>query len=774
MIGNIMDSEYRSRVLIFSLAYFPVVGGAEIAVKEITDRLGDSFDFDLVTLQFNKSHLVQEVIGSVNVYRIGGSKAFFPIKAFFLANRLHRLKSYRISWSIMAAYAGFAALFFKLLNPKIPFLLTLQEGDSEKHILNRVGVFYPLWRLIFKKSDYIQVISQYLADFARRYGATCPVEVVPNGVSLEKFKIRSTKSETNSNYKNSNVKTIITTSRLVYKNGIDTLIRAVALLKAKSYKLKAIIVGDGPDRSKLEQLARDLGIVDRIKFIGHVNPDRIPEYLSTADIFVRPSRSEGLGNSFLEAMAAGLPVVGTAVGGIPDFLTDGETGLFSKVDDPESLADKIDLLFTNAELYQGISENGKRLVYQKYSSDLVASRMKDIFRKITRVVKKETDILMAVGIYPPDIGGPAVHAKKLTLGFRQEGFGVKVVSYGDSASDEVAKVSRKIPSGLRHMVYFIKCFKLAWHCGIIYAHDATAAGLPAFIVAKILGKRFFIRVGGDILWERVVEKGERFISMHEYYARGLYLKDRPIMFQIIRLVLKGANKVVVTADMLKDIYINYYGLNPDNIIVILNPMPLRQVDIGNPNGFEAGIVLFAGRLVPYKNLTFLINVFDKVRQRLNKGKLYLIGDGPDKKNLESLAENSFSAMNINFFPPMSQSELFEKIKEAAVCVGPALTEFNPNFILESLSLGKPVLLSRENGLSVKLPEEFVFYATREGDLENKLVELIGDEKSYEKALKKITGINFRRDWANVLEDHLAVFGMKKNESFNVVNRSERF
>lgn len=372
-----MNSNQKPRVLIFSLAYFPFVGGAEIAVKETTDRLSDRFDFDLITLQFERGHVDHEVMGNVDVYRVRGSKSFFPIRAFFLARRLHREKKYKVSWSIMAAYAGGAALLFKIFNPKIPLLLTLQEGDSEEHILKRIGWFYPLWKLIFKKANHIQAISIYLADFAKRYGAVCPVEVVPNGVDLQKFQMTKSKCQINDKIQISNIKTIITTSRLVYKNGIDILIRAGAILKTliPNSQFLIQIVGGGPEESNLKKLAQNLGLSNEVIFLGHINPDEVPRYLAQADIFVRPSRSEGLGNSFLEAMAAGLPIVGTSVGGIPDFLKDGETGLFCQIDDPKDLAQKISLLLSDNKLYNQLSQNGLKLVRENYSWDKVAAKI---------------------------------------------------------------------------------------------------------------------------------------------------------------------------------------------------------------------------------------------------------------------------------------------------------------------------------------------------------------------------------------------------------------
>ena len=378
------------RVAIFSLAYSPFVGGAEIAVKEITDRL-PSHDlvvsspnhFFCFTHRFDNSWPKKEKIGNVEVFRLGKksslAKIIYIFRAWRAAERLHKEKPFEAIWAIMAAYAGFAALLFKLRHPRIPFLLTLQEGDSEAHILKRVGIFYPAWTWIFKKADYIQAISNYLADFGKKYGARCPVEVVPNGVDVDKFKIQNSKFKIT----DQNPKVIITTSRLVYKNGVDILIRSLSeleKLQITNYKLQ--ILGSGPDEQKLKTLAKELGVEDQVEFLGHVVPEKILEYLEKADIFVRMSRSEGLGNSFLEAMAAGLPVIGTNVGGIPDFLRDGETGLFAKVDDAADCAQKIKRLMDDQDLRKLLGENGRKLVEEKYHWNQIADKMGYIFNKL--------------------------------------------------------------------------------------------------------------------------------------------------------------------------------------------------------------------------------------------------------------------------------------------------------------------------------------------------------------------------------------------------------
>ncbi len=108
----------------------------------------------------------------------------------------------------------------------------------------------------------------------------------------------------------------------------------------------------------------------------------LPTHLSMADIFVRPSLSEGLGTAFLEAMAAGLPIIGTPVGGIPDFLKDGETGLFCKVANPKDLAEKIVRILKDEQLREKITENARALLAEKYDWDIIANKFAQIYERI--------------------------------------------------------------------------------------------------------------------------------------------------------------------------------------------------------------------------------------------------------------------------------------------------------------------------------------------------------------------------------------------------------
>ncbi|MDB5266904.1 MAG: 1,2-diacylglycerol 3-glucosyltransferase [Parcubacteria group bacterium] len=360
-----------------------MIGGAEVAVKEITDRLPEH-EFEMVTLQFDPSHPKVERIGNVVVHRINTSKLMFPFEASFYGKKLHKEKKFDAIWSIMAAYAGFASLFFKMANPEVPYILTLQEGDPIESIKAKTWFVSPIFRKIFMRADKIQAISYFLADFAEAMGYKGKTEVIPNGVDFRSFAATPAPDrlqEIIERFEKKGETYLITTSRLVKKNAVDDVIKAVALLPDT---VKFLVVGVGPDQKILESLARRCGVENRVKFLGYVDYKNIPLYLHASDIFIRPSLSEGFGNSFIEAMAAGLPIIATPVGGIVDFVFDPDkdhdmppTGLFVNVKDPESIKTQVLRLMNDMPLRDKLIENGRKLAEEKYDWNLVAKEMKE-------------------------------------------------------------------------------------------------------------------------------------------------------------------------------------------------------------------------------------------------------------------------------------------------------------------------------------------------------------------------------------------------------------
>ena len=197
--------------------------------------------------------------------------------------------------------------------------------------------------------------------------------VVPNGINLNQFTERSLTI-----VKENGVKKILFIGRLHPVKGVKYLIRAMERVLKEIPEAKLILVGDGKEREMLETLSKQLSINNSVQFVGIVPHEKVHTFLQQADVFVLPSISEGFPNVILEAMACGLPVIATRVGGIPDIIIDGTNGYLVEVKDAHAIAERILLLLQNEILKKEISANNEQKV-KKYTWDAVILNLKEIY-----------------------------------------------------------------------------------------------------------------------------------------------------------------------------------------------------------------------------------------------------------------------------------------------------------------------------------------------------------------------------------------------------------
>lgn len=382
--------DISKRILIFTTAYKPLAGGSEIAIEQVTRRLPDAF-FDILTPRHKKDFPAAETDGqNTTIHRLGFGfgldKYFFPILGFFKGWSFLRYRDEKIVHAFQASHSAGAAYLLKLFFPNIRFILTIQEGkDLEKQ--NFLIRF--LRKLILKKADRVTVISNYLKDYVISQGVKeNKVVLIPNGVDIEEFNTNIIPEPRENLNVSENHKVIISTSRLVPKNGLSGLIDAIPYIKAEASKpVKLIIIGSGPLKSELEKKIIDKGLSGKVEILDEKKHTELPRFLRTADVFVRPSLSEGLGNSFLEAMAVGLPVIGTTKiagvvkTGIADFIKEGETGLSCNPNDSKDIADKINLILKDGALANRLSKNGRDLIVRKYNWQTIKDQYKEIYEK---------------------------------------------------------------------------------------------------------------------------------------------------------------------------------------------------------------------------------------------------------------------------------------------------------------------------------------------------------------------------------------------------------
>jgi glycosyltransferase involved in cell wall biosynthesis len=720
------------KVLIFSLAYYPdFVGGAEVAIKEITDRIAKSeASFDMITAKLNRKQKRFEKIGNVNVYRVGlgfetCDKFFIPILGFLKATSLSSRRKYNVAWCMMANQVSVAASFFKMFHKNIPLVLTIQEGDEEEHLKRYVGgnnflykiLIRPWHMMIFKFADRATVISEYLRKRTENNNFGGPIYTISNGVDIKNFSKRYSTEELLQLRKSLDLKesdkVIITVSRLVKKNAVEDIILALKYLP-KKYKL--VIVGAGQLLYKLQNLAEKEKVYERIRFVGFVEKELLPKYLKMSDVFTRPSLSEGMGNSFIDAFVAEIPVITTPVGGIVDFLTDKETGLFCEVNNPESLAEKVKLLEKDNNLRNNIISNAKSLAFKKYSWSIIAKKM--LNKAFILFDKNPKKIVIATGVYPPKIGGPSFYAQSLNKEFHGMGHRVKVVTYGWES---------KLPSGVRHLAYFVKLLIKSFKADFILALDTLSVGVPAAWVRNILGTKFLIRTGGDFLWEQYVERvGPQVIFPDFYNSNPKLTKKERRIFNLTKYVLDSVDALIFSTKYQEDVFTEAYKLDSSKNYRIENYYGKKKKSFD----FKEKNFLWIGRDIQFKNVKRMKKAFNLAKKEL-----------PDIK--------------FEIDTGVSHDKLLERMSKCYAIINVSIGDISPNYILEAITFNKPFIATEEIGFKKRIEKIGVFANPMSiKDIKEKILYL---DRNYQEQKKKIENFKFTHSYQDIAKEFISIY-----------------
>jgi glycosyltransferase involved in cell wall biosynthesis len=362
-------------------------------------------------------------------------------------------------------------------------------------------------------------------------------------------------------------------------------------------------------------------------------------------------------------------------------------------------------------------------------------------------------ILIATGIYPPDIGGPATYVCPLTKEFKKEGVEVKIVTYSDltSTDDGVVRISRKQNIILRYLKYFFTCLKFSKNYDIVYLLDLMSAGFPATLAAKIRGKKIVFRTGGDFLWEKAFASGWTHKSLREYYKNKKSFKEKFLIW-FCSWILKKIDIVVFSTSLQRAIYLRYYRLIPDKSFIVANAIP-------DYSSYKSEIVsnkiIFAGRLIRLKNLNRLLDALRDVKENYT---FEIYGDGPKKEETRWAIRRNNLEEKVFLMGRLSHHELLDRISKCRFIIIPSVTEISPNLALECLSMGKPLLLTKEVGIEqAVLNKVITFDPFSEDDIKSKFTLLLNDDDlfAYKKDLEAHRVLS--RDWQAVAEEHLEIF-----------------
>lgn len=360
--------------ILFILHYPPPIHGAAMMGKYIKESeiINDNFDCKFINL--GTSRTVDE-IGK------GGLKKwmlyFTILWETFIS--LIRFKPELVYLTLTAKGLGFykdavIALLVKNMGVKVVYHFH-NKGVSLKQ-----DCFFDNWlyKKVFKKANVI-LLSEHLYYDIEKYVSKNQVYFCANGIP-----ILNEKSDKNEVLKNVDSIEILFLSNLIKSKGVFVLLEACSLMKKGGLSFNCVFVGDEGDVSsiQLQQKIDALGLTNQVKYLGKKINEEKKVVFSRADIFVFPSFNECFGLVLLEAMQFSLPVVSTFEGGIPDIVSNGETGFLVPKEDAKALADKLEMLISNPSLRKKFGEAGKIKYEEQFTLPIFEKRVTEILKKI--------------------------------------------------------------------------------------------------------------------------------------------------------------------------------------------------------------------------------------------------------------------------------------------------------------------------------------------------------------------------------------------------------
>ena len=355
------------KVLMPATHYYPVIGGIEPWTRNIAENVAKTAEIFVVTGKVINQPK-KEQLGNLQIVRtslftlknLSHSPLFYTLSLLPLVffRSLSLIKKEKIDvvhcQGFLSSFLGFWLLKFT----GVPYIVTVQRMEAK---------YNPLKKFIYRQAAVCIGASRVIGKYFKEIGCK-NVEIIPNGIDLKRFE--------NLDRKKGDKFSIMTVARLEKVKGVAYLIRAMTGLQFSNFQL--LIIGDGSEKRNLEELAEKLGLKDKVRFLGEIPNEKIPSHLALADCFVLPSLREGFGIVILEAQAAGVPVIGTKVGGILDLIEDGRTGILVESGSSEDISQAISKVYADLDFSRSLVQNAK-IELEKYSWQNIAEKVYETY-----------------------------------------------------------------------------------------------------------------------------------------------------------------------------------------------------------------------------------------------------------------------------------------------------------------------------------------------------------------------------------------------------------
>jgi len=318
-------------------------------------------------------------------------------------------------------------------------------------------------------------------------------------------------------------------------------------------------------------------------------------------------------------------------------------------------------------------------------------------------------ITIATPLIPPQVGGGALYAEVLSRQWREAGHTVRVVPFGSLL---------RFPTGLRHILYLFKLIPKIIHTDVVYVLDTFSVALPAVFLCHLLKKKVIVRVGGDFLWETYINRTREKILLSEFYPvesadksakqRQFTFKENAI-FDLTNFIFQYASKIVFSTGWQKDICTDVFKLDMEKVHVVQNIFAERLKRNIVPKN---RIILSPSRNIFLKNKVGLMQAFALVKDRYFEAELD--------------TETS------------THEELLRRMSDAYMVVVPSFSEVSPNTVLDALSLGVPVVVTRDCGMKEHLEDLVVWVDPKSPEDIARGIETLMDAKVYSEYMTRMS------------------------------------
>ncbi|GIK20657.1 MAG: N-acetyl-alpha-D-glucosaminyl L-malate synthase BshA [Ignavibacteriota bacterium] len=368
---------------------YPTYGGSGVIATELGKELalrGHEVHFISYALPFRLTKYIENIFFH-EVDTTSYPLFEFPFYALSLASKMcevaefEKLDLLHVHYAIPHAISAFLAKQI-VKNKKLKVTTTLHGTD-----ITLVGLepsFLPLVKFSIEQSDGVTAVSRFLKEKTlTNYYIEKEIDIIPNFVDTEIFKkVSIDDCSFKKRIAPNNEKILVHTSNFRVVKRVNDVIKIFNSVQ-KEIPSKLLLVGDGPDRFECERLVRELNLTDNVKFLG--KQDGLVEILSSSDLFLIPSQSESFGLAALEAMACGLPVISSSVGGLPELVKHNECGFISEIGDTDRMAKySLDLL-TNEKKYEVFSQNARSRAVSKFDKSIIVPMYEEHYKNILSV-----------------------------------------------------------------------------------------------------------------------------------------------------------------------------------------------------------------------------------------------------------------------------------------------------------------------------------------------------------------------------------------------------